>query len=191
MATPNVDVRHWTREEYERLVEQGFFQPDERCELVDGVIFKMTPQSSYHATGVRFCLIALQPLYPAGFDVRCQMPLALGFDSEPEPDIAVVPGEAGDYLHSHPVTAVLVVEVADSSLLHDRKRKARLYARSGVPEYWLLNVAEACLEIYRDPKDDAYISHSVLRGGDVVSPLSRPDARIAVANLLPRRWPQE
>jgi Uma2 family endonuclease len=191
MATPNIDVRHWTREEYERLVEQGFFHPEERCELVDGVIFEMTPQSSRHATGVRFCLIALQPLYQEGFDIRCQMPLALGFDSEPEPDIAVVPGEAGDYLLSHPITAVLIVEVADSSLLHDRKLKAGLYARAGILEYWLLNLVDLCLEVFRDPQDGGYTSHTVLRAGDLVSPISRPETEIAVASLLPRRWPQE
>ena len=190
MATPNVDVRHWTREEYERLIEQGFFQPDERCELVDGVIFEMSPQSSYHATGVRFCLIALQPLFLAGFDIRCQMPLALGLDSEPEPDVAVVPGAAADYIQSHPVTAELVVEVADSSLLHDRG-KARLYASSGIAEYWLLNLVDRCLEIYRAPQNGVYASHAVFRGRDLVSPLSRPKAEIAVASLIPSRWPQE
>jgi len=191
MATSNVDVRHWTREEYDRLVEQGFFHPEERCELVDGVIFEMTPQSSRHATGVRFCLIALQPLYLEGFDIRCQMPLALGFDSEPEPDIAVVSGEAGDYLHSHPSTAVLIIEVADSSLLHDRKRKARLYARAGILEYWLLNLVDSCLEIFKNPQDGGYTSHSILRAGEIASPVSRPEAEIAVAKLIPGRWPQE
>src|ERR1700681_71141 len=191
MATPNIDVRHWTREEYERLVEQGFFHPEERCELVDGVIFEMTPQSSRHATGVRFCLIALQSFYREGFDIRCQMPLALGFDSEPEPDIAVGPGEAGDYLTSHPITAVLIVEVADSSLLHDRKCKASLYARAGILEYWLLNLVDWCLEVFRDPLDGTYSSHTVLRPGDLVSPISRPEAEIAVASLLPGRWSQE
>jgi Uma2 family endonuclease len=186
MATLSTDARRWTREEYERLVEQGFFHPEERCELVDGALFEMTPQTSHHATGVRFCLIALQPLYTAGFDVRCQMPLALGFDSEPEPDIAVVPGEAEDYIQSHPITAILIIEIADSSLRHDRK-KARLYARAGILEYWLLNLVDWCLEVYRNPQDGVYTSHTVLRPGDRVSPLSRPEAEIAVASLLPSK----
>lgn len=187
MATATIDTRRWTREEYERLVEQGFFHPEERLELVDGVIFEMTPQSSYHATGVRLTERILHPLYEHGFDIRSQMPLALGLDSEPEPDIAVVVGEPRDYLTSHPNTAVLVVEVADSSLLHDRKRKTRLYARAGIPEYWIDNLVERCLEVYRDPKDGVYTSRTILRAGDKVSPLSCPEASIPVAGLFPLR----
>jgi len=187
MATSNVDVRHWTREEYERLVEQGFFHPEERCELVEGVIFEMTPQSSYHAAGVRATNEALRAVFGADFDIRSQLPLALGDDSEPEPDIAVVQGKWEDYLDSHPSTAVLVVEVADSSLLHDRKRKARLYARAGILEYWLLNLVDWCLEVFRDPQNGTYTSRTVLRTGELVTPLSQSEAEIAVASLLPKR----
>jgi Uma2 family endonuclease len=187
MATATVDIRHWTREEYERLVEQGFFHPEERIELVDGVIFELTPQSSFHTTGVRLTHVALALLYSEGFDIRSQMPLALGLDSEPEPDLAVVIGGPLDYRDAHPSTAVLVVEVADSSLLHDRKRKTDLYARAEIPEYWLMNLVQWCLEIYRDPKNGVYTSRTVLRAEDSVAPLSRPEAMIPVASLLPRK----
>lgn len=185
MATAHIDTRRWTREEYERLVEQGFFHPEERLELVDGAIYEMTPQSSFHATGTRFAHLALQPVFAEGFDIRIQMPLALGFDSEPEPDLAVVPGAARDYLLSHPKSAVLVMEVAESSLLHDRKRKSRLYARAEIPEYWMMNLVEWCLEVYRDPEDGIYRSHTILREGDSISPIARPDVTIAVSDLLP------
>jgi Uma2 family endonuclease len=185
MATATIDTRRWTREEYEKLVEQGFFPPDERLELVEGVIYEMTPQSSFHSTGIRFAESALRPAFTAGFDIRIQMPLALGFDSEPEPDIAVVAGTARDYLHSHPTSAVLIVEVADSSLLHDRKRKSSLYARADVPDYWMLNVVDWCLEVYRDPRAGVYRSHTVLRAGDVISPVARPDVTILIEDLLP------
>lgn len=186
MTTAAVDVRRWTLEEYERLVEQGFFHPEEKIELVDGVIFEMTPQSSRHAAGVRLAELALQPLYPQGFDVRTQLPLALGLDAEPEPDLAVVPGQARDYITAHPKTAVLVVEVADSSLLHDRKRKARLYARAGIPEYWLVNLLDWCLEVFRDPKAGTYTMRTILREGDSLAPLTCPGTEIPVADLLPR-----
>src|SRR5215213_4175153 len=174
MATATIDLRRWTREEYERLVEEGFFHPEERLELVDGVIYEMTPQSSDHATGIRFIQRALRSLDGEGLDLRCQLPLALGLDSEPEPDLAVVPGDPEDYRDAHPTTAVLVVEVADSSLLHDRKRKTSLYARAGIPEYWILNLTRSCLEVFRDPQDGAYTSRTVLRDGDSISPLARP-----------------
>ena len=76
MATATIDTRRWTREEYERLVQQGFFHPEEKLELVDGVIYEMTPQSSFHSTGIRFAESALRPVFAAGFDIRTQMPLA-------------------------------------------------------------------------------------------------------------------
>jgi Uma2 family endonuclease len=185
MVTATVDNRRFTREEYERLVEQGYFHPEERIELVDGGLYEMTPQSSFHSTGVLLTQSALQPLFKEGFQIRIQMPLALGFDSEPEPDLAVVPGGLRDYVYAHPTTAILIVEVADSSLIHDRKRKASLYARSGIPEYWILNLVRWCLEVYRESKEGVYTSRTVLREGDSVSPLSRPEVSIPVASLLP------
>jgi Uma2 family endonuclease len=187
MVTAIVDDRRWTREEYERRVEEGFFQPGERLELVDGILYEMTPQSSFHAAGVRGSQEALRPIFSEGYDIRSQLPLALGFDSEPEPDVAVVLGSWRDYSRSHPTSAILIVEVADSSLLHDRKRKASLYARAEIAEYWLMNLVRWCLEVYREPKDGVYTSRTVLREGDSVSPLSRPDAAILVASLLPRK----
>ena len=186
MATATADLRRWTREEYERLVEQGFFHPEEKIELVDGVILEMSPQSSLHTTGVLLIHGTLAPLFSKGFHIRIQMPLALGFDSEPEPDLAVVPGEPLDYRDAHPSTAVLVVEVADSSLLRDRT-KASLYARAGIPEYWLENLVDWCLEVYRELKEGVYTSRTVFRVGDSISPLSHPEAVIPVTSLLPRK----
>lgn len=187
MATAAVETRRWTREEYERLVAQGFFHPEERIELVEGTIYEMTPQSSLHAAGIQAADMALRPIFTEGYDIRCQFPLALGADSEPEPDIAVVRGSWKDYLDSHPTSAVLIVEVADSSLLHDRKRKTRPYARAGIAEYWILNLVKRCLEVYRGPEDGTYASHVVLRDGDSVFPLALPETSIPVGNLLPRR----
>lgn len=185
MAIAAVETRRWTREEYEHLVEQGFFHPDERIELVEGAIYEMPPQSSGHALGLSLTHLALQPLYADGYYIRIQMPLALGFDSEPEPDIAVVAGHPRDYRDSHPTSAELVVEVADSSLLHDRKRKVNLYARAGIREYWILNLVKGCLEAHRNPKAGAYTWKGILRGRDGISPLSRPGETILIGTLLP------
>jgi Uma2 family endonuclease len=184
MATAAVETRRWTREEYERLVEQGFFGPEERSELVEGAIYEMPPQSNSHALGLSLTHLALQRLYPVGYYIRIQMPLALGLDSEPEPDLAVVPGHPRDWRDGHPSSAELIVEVADRSLLHDRKRKAGLYARAEIPEYWILNLVNRCLEVYRRPLAGAYASRAVLRDDDSISPLARPEASIAVADLL-------
>jgi Uma2 family endonuclease len=187
MAIAIKDDHYWTREEYERRISEGFFHPEERLELVDGVLYEMTPQSSYHLSGLRLAERFLKTLFTQGFDIRTQGPLALGLDSEPEPDVAVVPGKLEDYFSAHPTTAVLIVEVADSSLLHDRKRKKRLYARAGIPEYWLVNLVDGSLEVYRAPEDGVYTQSLILRGEDTVSPLERPEGSIRVADLLPFR----
>ena len=113
------------------------------------------------------------------------MPLALDETSEPEPDIAVVVGVPRDYRDAHPTTAVLVVEVSDATLALDRQRKKTVYARRGIKEYWVLNLLEARLEVYRDPKGEDYQDVRSLTGSDKVSPLACPVATIAVADLLP------
>lgn len=184
MAVAAVEVHRWTREEYERMAAKGFFAPNARVELIDGIVYDMTPQGSFHSAGVRACQEILSRIFSDGFDIRVQMPLALGELSAPEPDIAVVQGNFRDYVFSQPTTAELVVEVADQSLGHDRKRKIPDYARAGVPEAWLMNLKATALEVYRNPVDGAYQTKRILRMGDTVSPLAMPEAQIAVADLL-------
>jgi len=187
MAVATVDTHRWTREEYERLAAKGFFPPGKRVELVEGVIYDMAPQNSPHSTALRLSNEALRIVFPAreGYEIRPQLPLALGEGSEPEPDLAVVPGSIRDYHDHHPTTALLIVEIADSSLFHDRKRKIPLYARHGIPESWLLNLARRTLEVYREPSREGYRTRTVFRSTDSVSPLSRPDQSIGIAELLP------
>ncbi|HEX3127775.1 MAG TPA: Uma2 family endonuclease [Thermoanaerobaculia bacterium] len=185
MAVAEIEQHLWTRKDYERMVAKGLFEPGAKVELVEGVIYDMAAHGSVHATGVRLMEKALQRIFSSGFDVRGQMPLALGRDSEPEPDVAVVPGDALDYTRAHPTNAVLVVEVADKSLGHDRQRKLPLYARSGIPEAWILNLRERTLEVYREPSEGLYRSRVSLVDEDTISPLARPDAVIPVSELMP------
>lgn len=186
MVTATVEAHRWNREEYVRLAEAGYFG-EHRVELIDGVIYDMTPQDSSHATGVRKGQSALQTVFATGFDVRPQLPLALGADSMPEPDIAMVLGEPDDYVDAHPTHAVLILEVADSSELHDRKRKASLYARAGIPEYWISNLVRGHLEVHRDPEGGVYRTHQIHERGERIAPLARPESAVAVDDLLPRR----
>src|SRR5262245_32913782 len=160
-------LRRWTREEYERLVDQGFFDPEERLELVDGIVIERKAQSRLHARGILLAQDALRTVFAEGFVIRPQMPWALNVASEPEPDLAVVTGTLWDYPDAHPSTAILVVEVSDGSLFLDRY-KASLYACAGIPEYWLENLVDRCLEVYREPKDGVYTSRTILRAGDDV-----------------------
>jgi Uma2 family endonuclease len=181
----SVQLRRWTREEYDRLVELGMFREDEHVQLIEGEIVEMTPQNAPHATAVRLVQEALRTVFDPGFDVRAQLPLALGEESEPEPDIAVVPGSPRDYRDRHPSTAELVVEVADATWRFDRERKGRAYARAGIPEYWIVSLENRTLEVYRDPAGDRYRTEHILQPEEEVSPLARPDASIRVADLLP------
>jgi Uma2 family endonuclease len=192
MGVTSPQVRHWTREEYLRMAEAGIFAPGERVELIEGEIIAMTPQKSPHAAAIWLAQEALRLAFGTGFHVRSQLPLTLGPNSEPEPDAAVVRGTARDYVDSHPTKAILVVEVADTTLEFDRGRKAAMYARVGIPEYWIVNLPERVLEVYRDPDplpdrpaEHAYRSIRRLGPPDTVAPLSSPGAHVRVADLLP------
>ncbi|MFP5288706.1 MAG: Uma2 family endonuclease [Thermoanaerobaculia bacterium] len=188
MVTARVEAHHWTREEYERAVETGAFE-GWKIELVDGVLVDMTPQTSRHAGLATKVSGILAEIDPGDHLFRQHSPLGLTDDSMPEPDIAVVPPDPeGDcYISAHPKTAVLVVEIADSSLQYDREVKGRLYAETGIPEYWILNLRSWQLEVYRGPAGDAYGSRTVLSLSDEVAPLFAAGAVIPVARLFPKR----
>ena len=168
-----------------RAGEAGVFGPDARLELIEGAILAVGPQGSRHFTGIELIVDALRRAFGAVHRVRVQGPLTAVEDSEPEPDVAVVAGEARDFRDGHPTTALLVVDVSDDSLRHDRTVKQRLYARCGVPEYWILALPVERLEVHRDPADDGYRSVSIHRPGETVAPLAYPDAAIAIDDLLP------
>jgi Uma2 family endonuclease len=192
MALSSIRTKHWTRVEYERLVDLGAFRPGERLELVGGALVVREPQGGPHATAVGLVEDALRLAFGTGWTVRAQSPIALDEDSEPEPDIAVVPGARRDHTHAHPSHPALIVEVADSSLEFDRGEKASLYARARIADYWIVNLVAQVLEIYRDPVPaplapygHRYGATITLGAGDRVSPLSAPTVAIPVADLLP------
>jgi Uma2 family endonuclease len=178
-------IHRFSREEYERLADIGGFDPETRVELLEGIVYDMSPQNSLHATAIVLLSRLLQLLFLDGHHLRIQLPLPLGRDSVPEPDLAVIPGDPRDFRDSHPTSAVLVVEVADHSLSYDHKQKIPIYARAGIAESWILNLVDSTLEVYRQPTGGAYKVRQVLRKGDVLSLLARPEAVIGVADLLP------
>lgn len=189
-----VEPRRWSRAEYDRMIEHGLFHEEDRVELIDGEILTMAPQHSPHAATVMHVQKLLEAAFGPGFHVRVQMPLALDSTSEPEPDLAVVSGVALDYLGEHPGRAALVVEVADTTLPFARRSKGSLYARAGIAEYWLVNLGDRLLEVYRDPAGDraapygwAYRTNARLGAGDVAVPLGAPQTEVAVTDLLPPR----
>jgi len=184
-------VRRWRRTEYDRLVDLGVFE-GEPLELIGGQLVVAEPQGSYHASAIDTVHYALRALVPTGWFVRLQAPVSLDEESEPEPDLAVVPGRPGDYRESHPAHPVLVVEVAESSLAFDRTRKGSLYARAAIPEYWIVNLVDRILEVYRDPESDAaavfgwrYRTVTRLAPPATVVPIAWAGQGIMVADLLP------
>ena len=191
MAAP-ITAKRWTRLEYERMVDLGVFKPGDRIELVGGQLVVREPQATPHSTGIRLVARALRAAFGPESNVDQQLPVALDDESEPEPDVSVAPGGPRDYLASHPSRPVLIVEVAESSLAFDREHKGSLYARARVPEYWIVNLVDRALEVYREPAEAPaalYGWHygALLRLGptDFISPLAAPNARIAVGDLLP------
>lgn len=173
-----------TRAEYDALVRSGALD-DARVELLYGRISSMSPQGEPHAYSVaRLARMLIRALADDRALVRVQAPLGARDDSEPGPDIAVV--APGDYLHGHPQTAWLVIEVAESSLARDRS-KARLYATASVPEYWIVNLADAVIEVYREPLADRYTSMTRHDRGAVLRPARLAEVEIRVADVLPAR----
>ena len=182
--------RRWTKEEYYRLGELGFFH-GQRVELIEGRLMVQSPQNALHSGVVRRINRLLLPLLPDGYLLGPQLPLDIGQTTEPEPDFAVVQGTEQQYIVTHPTSALLVIEVADSSLSYDRRRKGSLYARAGIQDYWIVNLVDNRLEVYRDPIPDSsahyghrYASRVDLVPPDTISPLALPGIVIAVARLL-------
>ena len=183
MTTYPTRLRAWTRKEYRRLGDLGIIREDEPVELIGGQLVVAEPKNTPHAAAVAF---------GTGWLIRQQDPIAIEPDSEPEPDLSVVRGHPRDYLADHPARPVLVAEVAESSLRFDRRDKGSLYAKAGLPDYWILNLRDRRLEVYRHPAaDDAasfgwrYLDVKAFAAAARVTPLALPDVSIAVADILP------
>jgi len=191
MGDGAIRTRRWTRVEYDRLIEAEILGPEDRIELLGGEMIVKEPQHRPHATAVLLVARALERVFGSGWTVQPQLPVALDDESEPEPDVSVVRGEPRDYL-DHPSHAVLVVEVALSRLGFDRERKGSLYARAGIADYWIVNLPDRRLEIYRGPVPDTealfgwrYGEVTTIPADGVASPLAAPGASVPVADLLP------
>ncbi len=183
-------TKKWTREEYYKLAELGWFQ-DQRAELIDGEIVVVSPQSFPHARALHATFQILNETFRGEYWVRCQLPLVHSQRSEPEPDISVVRGACESY-SDHPTTALLVVEVSITTLDFDKAQKSSLYASMGVPDYWVLDLENRQLLVHRQPTSDknapfghSYAQVETLSADGHVCPLEKPDAKLAVADMLP------
>ena len=186
---PPLETRRWTRREYGRLIETGILHEDEPIELIEGRLIVAEPQNTPHAQAIELAADALRAAFGSGWRIRVQLPTALGPDSEPEPDVSVVAGSPRDDRADHPSRPALVLEVADTSVRLDRGVKARVYARGGIPEYWIVNLAARVVEVHRDPRRRSdrharYATVTLAPPGESIQPLAaaRP---VAISDLMP------
>ena len=176
-------------EHFLRLFETGLLGEDDRVELLEGVIVAMTPPNPPHDEAVTICSYSLMRACGERAVVRTQCSFVATAWSLPQPDVAVVPGKLGDYWTAHPRDALLLFEIADTSLKHDRISKSRIYAAANIPEYWIVNLRELVVEVLRDPDPATalYRELRTVRAGDELELVALPGARVAVADLLPKR----
>jgi Uma2 family endonuclease len=174
-------VRALRRVEYERMVDLGLFG-EEHLELLRGSLVEMSPQGPSHADITARLARQLTLALGERALVRTHSALALTDESEPEPDVAIVP--PGNYSREHPRTALLVVEVSDSSVRKDRGIKAELYASAGIAEYWLVNLIDRVVEVHRAPVAGRYADVAAHRAGARVGSVAFPDIQVHVGDLF-------
>jgi Uma2 family endonuclease len=184
-------TRLFDRDEYWQMAKLGFFT-EQRVELLDGEILVMSPQNENHCSGIRLLALVLDEVFGPGYWPRVQMPLNLSVYCQPEPDVAVVQLNPRTPNRTAPTTALLVVEISDSTLRQDQRFKANMYAAHGILDYWIVNLVDRQLEVRRDPIADAsepfghrYATLTILTLGQSIAPLALPTGTVAVADLLP------
>lgn len=181
-------LKYWTVNEYHQMSELGILNADNRTELIEGQILVMAAKGTPHVLGLRLLAIALDTVLANQlFFVSTQDPILLNDFSEPEPDLAIVRGTVLDYADRHPdpQDLALVVEVADSTLKYDCEVKDKLYAQSGIEDYWVLDVKNRKLHIFRNPTPTGYTSHLILTPPNAIEPLAFPDQSVSLADILP------
>jgi Uma2 family endonuclease len=172
--------------EWHKLGEANIFPPESRIELIEGEIFEMSPIGSNHASHLKRINKLFTRLIPENLFSSVQDPLQLGDLSEPEPDFMLLKPSPDFYSSHHPTAddVLLLIEIADSSLAFDQNQKLHLYATYNIPEYWLLNLNDNCLEVYRKPHGEVYAEKTTLYSGDNVTLSQLPEISIQVSDIL-------
>ena len=181
-----VELRPFKIEDYHRLGEMGIIAPEEKVELIAGQIIKKPAKQPSHSAAVARINILLQKHLGEQVLVRLQDPVRLDDYSEPEPDIAVVIPDPLYYEDRHPTPGevYLIIEVADTTIRRDRELKAKVYAKSGIADYWVLDVNNRQLYVFREPSENGYQSQVIRESEAIISPLAFPEVAIAVSAML-------
>lgn len=186
-ADPMVDLRwRFTVEDYERMGEVGIFDPADRVELLDGEIVVMSPIGPKHAGVVNRIAAYLFRRLDGRATVIVQNPLRLLPSSEPQPDLVVARFRRDFYQGAHPTAddVQLVIEVADSSLRTDRAIKLPIYARQGIVEVWIVDLAADVVHLHTDPIDGAYREVRTVRAGETLTPRVVSDLKLTTDEIL-------
>jgi Uma2 family endonuclease len=187
LALEPSQLKRWTVQDYHRMGELGLFNTDERTELLAGQISLMAPKGTPHVTALHLLANALRAQLGERALVRTQDPIQLDDFSEPEPDLAVVQGSVLDYAEQHPrpEQVYLVVEVGDSTLRQDCEVKAKLYAQAGIADYWVLDLKNRQIHLFREPTSTGYTHHLILTEPNQMSPLTFSDILLSLSKILP------
>ena len=182
-----VSIKRWTIRDYHQMAELGILDPRERTELITGQIILMAPKGTAHVTALQLFADLLRDHIGGSALVRTQDPIQLDPFSEPEPDLVIVKGTVLDYAREHPGPAQiqLVIEISDSTLQQDCQIKDKLYAQAGIIDYWVLDVRDRQLHLFREPTAMGYAHHVIFSEPDQVSPLAFPDLTLSLTSILP------
>jgi Uma2 family endonuclease len=178
--------RQFTVDDFYRMAEAGIFTEDDRVELIDGEIIEMSPIGSRHAACVTRLITLLIEQLGRTAVVNVQNPLRLHNKAEPVPDVVVLKPRADFYAEAHPgpADALLVVEVADSTLRYDRRVKVPLYARAGIPEVWIVNLPKQVVEVYARPDGETYSEIRKVGRGQALTPVRMPALTLGVEDVV-------
>jgi Uma2 family endonuclease len=176
----------WTVDSYHRMIETGILTGGDHVELLEGQIIEMNPQLPPHAATTQRAFRYLDRLLDSVAYLRMQLPVTLRPESEPEPDIAVVRIDANEYGDRHPTPdeIFLIIEVADSTLLNDRQKKALVYAKANITDYWILDVNTQQVYVFREPTPEGYRQEAVLAANTMLAPVAFPDITIPLNQLF-------
>ena len=179
--------RRFNADEYYALAKAGILAPEERVELLDGEIITMAPMLGPHAACITDFDELLREALGRRATVRVQCPVRINAEYEPEPDLALLRRRADSYSQGHPVPddVLLLIEVADSSVRTDRRRKILIYAQSGIPEVWLADLTRHQVEVYDQPTASGYARMRVIGADGSLTPAAFPDLSIPVAAVMP------
>ena len=188
-SSSSIRFKYWTVQEYHQMSDLGILDPTERTELIAGQIVIMTAKGTPHVLTLRILATAIENALGdrSAVFVSTQDPIRLDNFSEPEPDLALIKGTILDYAQAHPGAEdiYLVIEVADSTLKHDCEVKDKLYARSSIAEYWVIDIKNRQVHIFRDPTPTGYSSQLILTESHSVSPLAFPEMILSISSILP------